>query len=609
MPAPTRSWVYRSGEWEIDLARRELRLRGVPTTLGSRAFEVVEVLVQSGGELVDKYDLMNRVWPGAVVEENTLQAQISALRRTFGADRELLKTIAGRGYRLLGDWAREETIAGRRVTTRAASGFIANLPAAANTLVGRTAALTQLSELVSSSRMVTLAGPGGIGKTVLALECARALLAKFQGNCLLVELASISDAGLVPSKVASSLGLKLGGGSISSETIAKAIGSNKILLVLDSCEHLIDAAAELAETLIARCAHLSILATSREVLRIDGECVYRVPPLDVPPEYSGEESRVLDHSAAQLLLARIRAQDQDFCPRGAQFRAIAAICRRLDGIPLAIEFAAARAATLGLEQVAKGLDDLLAVLTGGRRTALPRHQTIRATLDWSYRLLSDDERSLLRRLSVFAGGFTLEAALRIAGEEADDDVATADGIANLVAKSLISHDPSRLGDRWQLLETIRAYALEKLQQAGEDEATLSKHARFLDRLIESAAKGGTDDKTARWPADYVEYIDDVRSALRWAFSPTGDRDIGISLTVSCVPLWINLSLLEEGRRSVETALAAIDQSSNPDQRIPLLAALAMSRMYIGSDIRELVLIWKEALALATRTSSFQYQIQ
>ena len=446
--------------------------------LGSRAFEIIEVLVQSAGELVDKYDLMGRVWPGAVVEENTLQAQISAIRRTFGADRELLKTVAGRGYRLLGNWIAEETIAAKRITPRTASGFLANLPGAATALLGRTEALKQLSELVSSSRIVTLAGPGGIGKTVLALECARALSSEFHGDCSLVELASLSDTSLVPSKVASSLGLKLGGGSVSSEAIAKAIGPSRMLIVLDNCEHLINGTAVLAETLIARCAHLSILATSREALRIDGECVYRVPPLAVPPEYSGEECGVLDHSAAQLLLARIRAQKQEFSPHGEQFRAIAAICRRLDGIPLAIEFAAARAATLGLEQVADRLDDRLAILTGGRRTALPRHQTLRATLDWSYRLLCDDERSLLRRLSVFAGGFTLEAALRVAGEETDDDVATADVIANLVAKSLISLDSSGSEDRWRLLETIRVYAREKLIESGEATAISRRHADF-----------------------------------------------------------------------------------------------------------------------------------
>jgi DNA-binding winged helix-turn-helix (wHTH) protein len=209
MPGQQRRPVYTFGKWEIDLGRRELRSRGVATALGSRAFEIIEVLVQSAGELVDKYDLMSRVWPGAVVEENTLQAQISAIRRTFGADRELLKTVAGRGYRLLGEWTQEETDVAERIaiSPRAASGFPANFPAAANALIGRTAALTQLSELVSTSRMVTLTGPGGIGKTVLALECGRALFPGFQGNCLLVELASLSDAGLVPSKVASSLGL------------------------------------------------------------------------------------------------------------------------------------------------------------------------------------------------------------------------------------------------------------------------------------------------------------------------------------------------------------------------------------------------------------------
>src|SRR5262245_60679385 len=255
MPEQARPSVYKSGEWEIDLARRELRLRGVPTCLGSRAFEVIEVLVQSGGELVDKYDLMGRVWPGAVVEENTLQAHISAVRRALGADRELLKTVAGRGYRLLGDW--QDAIAPDPVSLRAAPSFLTNLPAPVSALIGRTAALTELSELLSSYRAITLTGPAGIGKTALALEVARTLLPGFQGDgMLVVELASLSDPGLVPSAVASSLGLKLGGGAIASETVARAIGSRRMLFVVDNCEHLIDAVAEFAETLIGKCPHL-----------------------------------------------------------------------------------------------------------------------------------------------------------------------------------------------------------------------------------------------------------------------------------------------------------------------------------------------------------------
>ena len=606
MSAQIRPPVYRSGEWEIDLARRELRLRGVPTALGSRAFEVVEILVQSAGELVDKYDLMGRVWPGAAVEENTLQAQISAVRRALGADRELLKTVAGRGYRLLGGWSREETVAAGPDTARPAPLFLTNFPTAASGLIGRTADLTEVSKLLSAYRMVTLTGPAGIGKTVLALEVARTLFSGFQGDGLLVELASLAEAGLVPSAVASSLGLKLGGGSISSETVARAIGSSRMLLVLDNCEHLIEAMAELAETLIGKCPHLSILATSREVLRIDGECVYRVPPLDVPPEYPGEVGDVLAHSAAQLLLARVRAQEQDFSPHGEQLRAIAAICRRLDGIPLAIEFAAARAATLGLEQVANRLDDRFAVLTGGRRTALPRHQTLRATLDWSYDLLPDAERRLLRRLSVFAGGFTLDAATAIM-DDVDTSAVTMEGIANIVAKSLLVLDRSASPTRWRLLETIRAYALEKLAESGEIEATARRHAEFFRDLLSTNVRGKL---TAEDLARHLREIDNVRAALDWSFAQPGEPVIGVAIAAGYASVWLHLTLMVECRERIRCALAssAARKIKSP-ARMQLLVALGVALIFTMGPVEPIKLVLAESFELAETLDDVDAQLR
>src|SRR5471030_108942 len=345
MPAQAEPRVYRSGDWEIDLARRELRLRGIATPLGARAFEILEVLVQAAGELIHKYDLIGRVWPGAAVEENTLHAHISAVRRAFGPDREMLKTVAGRGYRLLGNWviqsgSSQTGPASVEPPVSPGRHYRSNFPTAPSALIGREHVAQQLRGFVSTYRMVTLTGPGGIGKTVLALDVARALFAGFDGDGFLVELASLSDPNLVVSRVASCLGLKIGGERISSEQIARAIGSSKMLLLLDNCEHVIDAVAEITQTLVAKCPSLSILATSREVLRIDGEYVCRVPPLDVPSEQSQALSDVMAHSAAKLFLARVQALESGFAPRDEHIRAIATICRRLDGMPLAIEFAA-----------------------------------------------------------------------------------------------------------------------------------------------------------------------------------------------------------------------------------------------------------------------------
>src|SRR5258705_1658227 len=282
--AQGRQLVYESGEWEVDLTRRELRARGVPVPIGGRAFEIIEVLVQSAGELVTKNDLSARVWPGAIVEDNTLQFHISAIRKAFGRDREMLKTASGRGYRLLGAWTsrQEDTSSVDSIDLEPmrspAEPFQTNLPAAASELVGRTIAVQDLRALLSAYRVVTLTGPGGIGKTRLALEVARGL---FQSDVRLVELVSLSDPGLVPTAVAGVLGLKLTGDATSAESVARAIGARKLLIVLDNCEHVIDAAARLTETIVRMCPRTTILVTSREILKIEGELVYRVLPLYV----------------------------------------------------------------------------------------------------------------------------------------------------------------------------------------------------------------------------------------------------------------------------------------------------------------------------------------
>jgi non-specific serine/threonine protein kinase len=373
--------------------------------------------------------------------------------------------------------------------------FVTNFPVAPPDLIGRETAAEHLRELLSAHRVVTLTGPGGIGKTVLALNVARSLFPTFDGDRVVVELVSLSDPKLVPSAIASVLGLKMGGGEISPDSVARAIGGRKLLLVLDNCEHVVEAAARLAETLVHLCPYASILATSREILRIECEQVYAVPPLEVPPQHQEEIGKVLGYSAVQLLVARTTALRSDFSPQEENLKAIVAICRSLDGIPLAIEFAAARAATLGLDQVASRLDDRFGLLTAGRRTALPRHQTLRATLDWSYELLTEVERCLLRRLAIFAAGFTLEAAIAVMSDDVTGASTVVEGIANLVAKSLLTLDGSVPSGRWRLLETIRAYALEKLAESGEGEHVARQRVELFragptPNLLASAGRSG-----------------------------------------------------------------------------------------------------------------------
>jgi predicted ATPase/DNA-binding winged helix-turn-helix (wHTH) protein len=605
MPAQGRHLVYEFDGWELDLARHELRAHGVPVPLGSRAFQIFAVLVQSAGELVTKDELMTRVWPGAIVEENKLQVHISAVRKALGPDRGTLRTCFGRGYRLLGDWTlrKERALADPAVrdpTRVPVQPFVTNLPAAASEVIGRTATVQQLQEFLSAYRTITLTGPGGIGKTTLALEVARGLFPAFEGDCWLVDVVSLSDPALVPSMVAGVLGLKLGGEEISRESVARAIGRKKLLLVLDNCEHVIDAVARLAETLVRLCPATAIVATSREVLRIEGEHVYRVPPLDVPSPHQEQVDIVLGHSAVRLFIARASALDSAFSPHTENLRAIAAICRRLDGIPLAIELAAARAATLGPELVLSRLDERFGLLTGGRRTALPRHQTLRATLDWSYELLPEAERCLLRRLGVFAAGFTVEAASAVMSDQGHAASVVLDEIANLVAKSLVTSDGSAPSGRWRLLETTRAYALEKLAESGETEQVARRCAEFFRVLVGPAMHGSQVRPTAEDMAHYGREIDNVRAALDWSFSSGGDVAIGVVLTAAYAPVWLDLSLVVECREHIERALDCLESDSNVNAplAVQLHVALAVPLLYTMGSNERIKMVLAKALDAA-----------
>jgi predicted ATPase/DNA-binding winged helix-turn-helix (wHTH) protein len=605
--------VYAYEQWEIDLGRRELRSRGIPVPLGGRAFEVVTVLVQSATELVTKDHMMERVWPGAVVGDGTLHVHISAVRKALGPDRAMLRTVSGRGYRLLGSWTpqrREGTVAPVYSSPTRTSGAppANNFPPLITRLIGRAAACQSVRDLVSAYRVVTLTGPGGIGKTSLAIKAVRYLLPDFEDGGWIVELASLSDPGLVPSTVASTLGLKLGG-EISADSVARAVGGRHLVLVLDNCEHVIDAVANLAETFTRLCPRVTIVATSREVLRIDGESVYRVPPLDVPALGQAAPDHVMQYSAVELFVARTKALSAGFSPTAEDLALIATICRHLDGIPLAIEFAAARAAVLSVQGVAAGLRDRFALLTAGRRTALPRHRTLRATLDWSHELLPETERWLLRRLAVFPGGFTIDAAAAVMTDTGFDASAVLDGIANLVAKSWVALDKSGGNARWALLETIRAYALEKLAEHAEAGIAAEHHALYFRDLFTPQAQGARPSLSDEDLARRVREIDNVRAALDWSFSRAGDQAIGIDLTAAYAPVWRHLSLMSECRERCERALLGLEPhgTANVRLRMELQIALASAIFITMGPPEQAKILLTEALETADALNDLNAQ--
>ena len=487
------SEAFAFGPFRLLVARRELLAHGVPVTLGQRAFEILLTLVSRHGQLVTKDELMAEVWPGVVVEENNIQVHISAVRKVLAAagdgERYLL-TVAGRGYRFVAPITREGAAEDKPAQARdrrasvsdATSAAINNLPQQLTSLIGREADLAEIKARLSSHRLVTLTGSGGVGKTRLSIEAGRSLLDHYPDGVWLAELAPLKDAQLVTSIVGDVLGVSLSASAGALDTLVSALRTKHLLLIIDNCEHVIGEAARVAEALMRGCPRLSILASSRERLAIAGESIIRVPSLPAPQPSEGlTAADARDYGAVRLFVERANALGCGFALSDANAGTVASICRRLDGIPLAIELAAARGGVLGISEVAARLDDRFNLLSGGHRTALPRHQTLLATLDWSHHLLPEPERVVLRRLAIFAGAFTLTAASTVAasGKIASADVV--DGVANLVAKSLVRVDAGTGPTQYRLLETTRAYALEKLSAERRGRPDRAPPRRVLPR--------------------------------------------------------------------------------------------------------------------------------
>ena len=436
--------------------------------LGGRTLDVLIALLERAGEVVSNQVLLDNVWGSVTVEEGTLRFHVKTLRRVLGDNRDdtqYIVNVSGRGYSFTAHVERRE----RDVPARPSAGRLnrhASLPTRTSSVVGRADNIDAVSRELSHRRLVTVAGPGGIGKTTLAIAVVQALRASFDDVAFFVDLAPVSDPGLVVSALASALGQA----QRSDDPVGALLdefGSRRVLIVLDNCEQVIEAVAALAERMLREAAGIHVLITSRETLRIDGEHVHRLMPLESPPtrdKLSAEEA--LSYSAVQLFVERVSAALGGFTLDDALAPIAGEICRRLDGIPLAIELAAARVELFGLAGLARGLNNLFAVLTEGRRFALPRHQTLRAALDWSYQLLSPTEQEVLQDVSMFRATFDLDSALAMVRTSAIEFQDAVDVMASLVSKSMVT--VARAGGvvDYRLLEVTRLYASEKLTVAG-----------------------------------------------------------------------------------------------------------------------------------------------
>ncbi|WP_436080501.1 ATP-binding protein [Pararhizobium sp. LjRoot235] len=589
------------GPFSLDFERRALFQAGRPVRLGSRALELLCALVLRSGELVTKDELIASAWPDTYVDDGNLRVHIAALRKALGEDESgtgYIATVPGRGYRFIATvrplqaHVEQESAA---VEKQPAAEAVQPFPASPTRIFGRGEAVSLIAAQLPQRRFISLVGIGGIGKTTVALAAAERLSGAYPDGIHFLDLGALSD----PSLLLATLATGIGRPSLCDQPLAalmEFLKDRRILIVLDGCEHMIGPAAAFAEALFTNCAGLHLLATSREPLRAQGERVIRLGPLGYPDHerpISAEEA--LEFPAIELFVERAAAYDDGFHFTDAVAPLVAEICRTLDGIALAIELAAGRVEAFGVAGLAERLDDRFRILTNGRRTALPRQRTLQATFEWSYDALPETEKIIFRRLGVFSGLFPLDAAREVV---APDGIVTEDwprasfmeGLANLVAKSLVIADISVGDARYRLLDTTRAFAMERLRESGDLDTRQRLHAEHFLRLLQDLPNS---------LEGLGHYMDNVRSALTWAFSGSGDVRLAVLLAAAAARLFVNLSVLSECARWTAAAVDVLPQVEiDKECELVLWTHHAISLIFLSGNHPDAGTALSRALALA-----------
>lgn len=595
------------GPFELTPSLRRLTRDGVALRLGSRALDVLVALIGRAGEVVSKDELISAVWPSTYVDEANLRVHISALRKALGEDQlatPMIENVPGRGYCFVAAITRSKGVAEQVV---AAAVPLSNLPLSLVRPLGRDEFIGALVAQVPQRRLITIVGPGGMGKTTVAIAAAERLADRFVDGLAFVDLGTMNEADMVLPGILSAIE-QVHGSAGPVRDLHAFLRERRMLIVLDNCEHLIEQVAALAAQLLQACPDVRLVATSREPLRVPGEWVQRLPPLDLPPDDADDVGR---YPAVQLFVERASEVLGGYALREADGVIVAEVCRRLDGIALAIELAAGRMDTVGLAGIASSLDDRFRLLRQGRRTALPRHQTLRATIDWSYHLLKPDEQNVLTGLSVFSGSFTLDGARAIAATDLADADDLDDILIGLAAKSLIAVEVSDSVVRYRLLETTRSYCAQALADAGRAGAMIERHARFVLTLFERASEQWQQGPGEQWRETYAPEIGNLRVALDWSFSPSGDVATGIALTIAAIPLWFQLAFVEERLAAARRAVQALDGRPESDrrQRMQLNVVLGWPQMNAIAGVESGPQAWQTVLVIAEELGEIDYMLR
>jgi predicted ATPase/DNA-binding winged helix-turn-helix (wHTH) protein len=593
--------VISFGPFRLVVSKRLLTNEGGAVELGARTLDTLIALVSRPNEVVNKRDLLAQVWPDVIVEEGSLRFHVAQLRKVLGDGKDgarYITTQAGRGYCFVAPILRSSDRDNAHAA-QAPSFPHANLPRRLTRMVGRDDDALALSTQLTSDRFVTIVGAGGVGKTTVAVAVAHDLMEAFAEGVLFVDLGVMRDPNLVPASIASMLGLSVQSDDATPGLIAY-LRDRRLLLILDTCEHLIEAAATLAARIFLAAPQVHILATSREALRVEGEHIYRLATLACPPDDPGLTAAIVQtFPATQLFLERAAASGARLDLSEADAAIVARICRKLDGVTLAIELAATRVAAYGLHQTAELLDQRLNLLWVGQRTAPPRQKTLQATLDWSYGLLSEGERAVLRRLAVFVGNFTIDAALAVVTSSTIDQELVFGALDSLVAKSMVATRPLGTTMRYRLLDTTRAYALEIAADAAELTELATRHAHYYRRRLSRIAPEtpALSDAAERMPL--LAGLNNVRAALEWCFDTGGNAEIGVELAAAAAPVFSALCLLTECHRWSERAILALkDEARGSCEEMHLQAAMGLSLMFTRGNNEAARAALNRSLAIA-----------